>query len=273
MLVTALAVFSVVATLLWIGLGRPRLPGGGPLTTQDQLELVKIALAAVAGVGGVVYLVVAYRRQKVLEEENERARVTAERERTRLFNERFGTAAAHLGHDQAAVRIAGVYGLAGLADDAPSHALRQSCLSVLCAYLRLPHEVEPGSAGWRDGEREVRHAILGTIRAHLLPKGPLAAHLTGWHGHAFNFQGALFDGGRLDGIQVTDGTHLNFRSCRFVREPLSFDDARFTGGVVTLRPIELRDGGGLTFRGARFEGGTIDADPHIDLGTPNDAGT
>jgi hypothetical protein len=178
MLVTALAVFSVVATPAVARLGKPRLPGGGPLTTRDQLELVKIALAVVAGVGWVVYLVVAYRRQKILEEENERARVTAEREGTRLFNERFGIAAAHLGHDQAAVRIAGLYGIAGLADDAPSYALRQSCISVLCAYLRLPYEADPGSSGWRDGEREVRHATVGIIRAHLLPEGRLAAHLT-----------------------------------------------------------------------------------------------
>jgi hypothetical protein len=43
--------------------------------------------------------------------------------------------------------------------------------------------------------------------------------------------------------------------------------------VVTLRPIKICDGGGLTFRGARFEGGMVDADPHIDLGNANNGGS
>ena len=32
--------------------------------------------------------------------------------------------------------------MAGLADDWPDH--RQMCVDVLCAYLRMPYEPEPG---------------------------------------------------------------------------------------------------------------------------------
>src|SRR5437762_5625162 len=42
------------------------------------------------------------------------------REQTKLFNERFGRAADQLGSDNPAVRLAGVYALAGLADDWPA---------------------------------------------------------------------------------------------------------------------------------------------------------
>jgi hypothetical protein len=35
-----------------------------------------------------------------------------------------------------------VHALAGLADDAPTSELRQTCIDVLCAHLRLPYTVE-----------------------------------------------------------------------------------------------------------------------------------
>ena len=68
---------------------------------------------------------------------------TLAEQRTRTRNERFATAAGQLGNDKpAAVRLAGVYAMAGLADDWPEN--RQTCVDVLCAYLRLPYEPDPG---------------------------------------------------------------------------------------------------------------------------------
>ncbi len=47
---------------------------------------------------------------------------TLAEQRTRTLNERFATAAGQLGNDkQAAVRLAGVYAMAGLADDWPEN--------------------------------------------------------------------------------------------------------------------------------------------------------
>ena len=61
----------------------------------------------------------------------------------RTLNERFATAAEQLGSDKpAAVRLAGVYAMAGLADDWEEN--RQTCVDVLCAYLRMPYEPDPG---------------------------------------------------------------------------------------------------------------------------------
>src|SRR5947207_4571217 len=68
---------------------------------------------------------------------------TLEEQRTRTLNGRFATAAGQLGSDKpAAVRLAGVYAMAGLADDWPEN--RQTCVDVLCGYLRMPYEPDPG---------------------------------------------------------------------------------------------------------------------------------
>src|SRR6185437_11830806 len=99
---------------------------------------------------------------------------TLAEQRTRTLNERFATAADQLGSDKpAAVRLAGVYAMTGLADDWQEN--RQTCVDVLCAYLRMPYEPEPDDGvataerlAFR-GNREVRHTVIRVIGAHLRP--------------------------------------------------------------------------------------------------------
>ena len=58
---------------------------------------------------------------------------TLAEQRTRTLNERFATAADRLGGDKpSAVRLAGVYAMAGLADDREDN--RQACIDVLWSY-------------------------------------------------------------------------------------------------------------------------------------------
>lgn len=259
-LLAAVFVFVVAAAALWLAVGAPRLPQGAAFTVTNQLELIKLALAVVAGVGGVVALVVAYRRQAVVEKENERAVAAARRDDTRLFNERFGSSTTQLGHERPAVRAAAVYAVAGLADDAPSQELRQTCVSALCAYLRLPYEADPSSPGWIAGEDEIRRAIIGSIRAHLAP-GPLPS----WNGCSFNLRNAVFEVMWLPGIQLTEGTHLNFTGCRVVGGAVDLRDAQLTGGRMTFTGLELVAGAGFLLEGAvangtRFEGHPLPAD-------------
>src|SRR5690349_1344977 len=92
---------------LWVGLNRPDLGGAGAWDATDTLDLVRIVLIVIGGLGGVVALVVAYRKQRIAEGDSRR-------ENTKLFNERFTAASGQLGHDSAAVRLAGVYAMAGL---------------------------------------------------------------------------------------------------------------------------------------------------------------
>ena len=81
--------------------------------------------------------------QKALEEQRNQLDRTLAEQRTRTLNERFATAARQLGSDNPPeVRLAGVYAMAGLADDWEDN--RQTCVDVLCAYLRMPYEPDPG---------------------------------------------------------------------------------------------------------------------------------
>src|SRR5579859_2706359 len=111
--------------------------------------------AAIIAVSGVVLTVIATvvvqvsgRRatsrdtQEALEEQRKQLDRTLAEQRTRTLNERFTTAAEQLGNDKPAVRLAGVYAIAGLADDWKEN--RQTCVDVLCAYLRMPYEADPG---------------------------------------------------------------------------------------------------------------------------------
>ena len=71
------------------------------------------------------------------------ARLEPRREqRTGWLKERFATAADQLDSGKPAVRLAGVYAMADLADDWAEN--RQTCVDVLCAYLRMPYEPDPG---------------------------------------------------------------------------------------------------------------------------------
>ncbi|MFQ6394944.1 hypothetical protein ACLMAJ_15950 [Nocardia sp. KC 131] len=72
---------------------------------------------------------IAYRRQRDVEQSR--------------FVDRFGAAATQLGATDVAVRIAGVYAMAGVADESDG-LRRQQCIDVLCGYLRLPYSPELG---------------------------------------------------------------------------------------------------------------------------------
>ncbi|MER5327138.1 pentapeptide repeat-containing protein [Streptosporangium roseum] len=129
---------------------------------------IQTALAAGAGVGAAVTLMLAFRRQR---HQEHAAHVTAylaqqvadntkydatERRVTDLYTK----AVEQLGHEAAAVRLGGLYALERLAQDNPGH--RQTIVNVICAYLRMPYAPpEPTSAA--DPKRD-RTAALRTAR-------------------------------------------------------------------------------------------------------------
>ncbi|MEU2358597.1 pentapeptide repeat-containing protein [Streptomyces misionensis] len=222
------------------------------IDSTTLFDLVKLSFGVVAGAGALVALVVAYRRQRVDED-------GALREATRLHTERFTTAVGQLGHDSAAVRLGGVHALAGLADDAPTRELRQTCIDVLCSYLRLPYTAEAdlpaGDAEARHNYlalREVRHTVIRLIRDHLRLE---TEHLHSWQGHDFDFTGATFDGGDFTEATFSGGT-------------VSFDEAAFSGGEVAFHRTTFSSkvsfnaakfsGGAVVFSGATFSGSTLE---------------
>ncbi|MGW9122368.1 pentapeptide repeat-containing protein [Streptomyces sp. NPDC055663] len=236
----------------WDLLGANRIKHERIIDSKTLFDLVKLSFGVVAGAGALVALVVAYRRQRVDED-------AALRDATRLHTERFTTAVAQLGNDSAAVRLGGVHALAGLADDAPTRDLRQTCIDVLCAYLRLPYTAETDlPAGDADARhaylalREVRHTVIRLIRDHLrlTPEHPHS-----WQGHDFDLTEVTFDGGDLSEATFSSGT-VSFRGARFAGGSVRFQGAEFSGGVVDFHGAEF-SGGMVRFDGAEFSGGTV----------------
>jgi hypothetical protein len=61
--------------------------------------------------------------------------------------------------------------MAGLADDWPEN--RQTCVDVLCGYMRKPYQADPGQDALEPerlafrASREVRLTVISVITAHL----------------------------------------------------------------------------------------------------------
>ena len=199
--------------------------------------------------------------ERTLKEQRESFRRTLEHQQIQLFNERFAVAADKLGHSQPSTRLAGVYAMAGLADDWESQ--RQACIEVLCAYLRLPYEPDTASKGYREGEREIRRTIIRVIRDHLRPgytKIP-------WCGYNFSFEGAVFDCGDLSHTMLSGG-HLSFHGVNFLTGTFHFTGAQFDGAQVWFNSAHFLGAnvrferarfvrGSVTFAGAEYIGGNI----------------
>ena len=226
------------------------------LSAANLYNLLKVAFAFAAGVGGVFALVTAYRRQRVAEFAQELASRAEDREAARLFNERFGEAAGQLGHDNAAVRLAGVYAMARLADDWP--AQRQTCVDVLCAYLRMPYQPDPGPDAEQQAHRslrEVRRTVISVITIHLQSSDRRIPTAQDWRGRNLDFTGTVFDVGNFQNAQFTGGT-VRFDGAQFTGGEVRFVGAEFTGGTVSFRRARFT-GGKVIFDGARFAGGTV----------------
>jgi uncharacterized protein YjbI with pentapeptide repeats len=218
---------ALTAFLTWLVLKIPptgTLPAPGPNGTSPFLDVLKVALTVAAGIGGAVALVVAYRRQRHLEVDDAGRR------------SRYTSAAQQLGDPQAAVRLAGVYAMAHLADEWPEQ--RQQCVDVLCAYLRLPWAEDPTQSepnttaieqtgpedelkvtrtySGRAGEREVRQTLVRVIASHL-------------RADTRSITGSSISWSDLE-IDLTNAAlpHSDFAGANF-RGPTSFEGAAFSG--------------------------------------------
>jgi hypothetical protein len=135
------------------------------------------------------------------------------------FAKRYGDAATQLGHDKAAVRLAGVYAMARLADDWEEQ--RQQCVDVLCAYLQMSshHETEPG----KESEQQVRSAILRSIGEHLDYQ-----QAANWCDCSFDFSDATLD--KITWSKPTFNKRPDFHGTRFTNL-VSINSPRFRDGV------------------------------------------
>ncbi|WP_433527756.1 pentapeptide repeat-containing protein (plasmid) [Nocardia pseudovaccinii] len=234
-----------------------------------EIDVTRLALTVVAGVGGVVALVIAYRRQRDLEQSR--------------FVERFGAAAAQLGATDVAVRIAGVYAMAGVADESDG-LRRQQCIDVLCGYLRLPYSPELGAnhqsklvlkqhratadgtraddqehhLEYRHNDREVRATIVRVIADHLRPSAEYS-----WSTSDFDFRTAHLEDVDLSNVKFSGAAR--FHEATFSGDA-RFHDATFSGdanfgGTTFSGDVWF---GNVTFSGdANFGGATFSGDANF----------
>ncbi|MFF1812897.1 pentapeptide repeat-containing protein [Streptomyces sp. NPDC058251] len=210
-----------------------------PVNINDVLKATVTALTLVGAVLAGLY---AYRKQLLAEGDAHRADASQ-------LAERYTTAAEQLGHGQAAVRLAGVYALARLADDWSEQ--RQVCIDVLCAYLRMPYEPDPAAPEHEAGEREVRQTIIRVIRDHL--QVPNAA--TAWCRQNFDFTGAVFDGGDFSTSHFQ--STVSFSGATFSGSTVDFSGATFSDGTVDFSEATFSDGT-VHFNYATLSSGTVD---------------
>ena len=224
-------VFARLASGAWLWMGT------SALTSAQWYDVTRSSIATVGlfGLGGAALL--AYRRQGTAEKNEKISAGQHELEKAKNataeisdLRARFAMAAEQLGHARPAVRLAGVYSMAALADDwHTANELEQQkvCVNVLCAYLRMPYD--PRSAAATSGEKEVRLTIIKTISERLQK----AEALNSWCGFSLDFTGVVFDGGDFSGAQFTGGK-VFFSGAQFTGGTVNFDNAQFIDGTVNF---------------------------------------
>lgn len=254
---SVLAMLIVAAVVVWSAWWVMRAVLGISDAEPPSMEITKVALTIAGGVGASVALVVAYRKQRDTE--------------ANRFVDRFGAAAAQLGGEDPAVRLAGIYAMTTLADDSSKPQWKQQCVDVLCAYLRMPHDIESGKNHlieqareysahsdphvkvtdqfrFRYNDNEVRGTIVRVIIEHLQPGSDFS-----WSELRFDFSGAAFSDANFSGCVF--GNPVNFERATFFGvsdfERVHFKNVAKFGGVIF--------NGRVSFTGGYVQGGYVRA--------------
>jgi len=264
-----LIVGFVVTMWLWIIAGHAK-PGTDQ--ANARLDAVRTGLAAGAGAGAAVGLMLAFRRQH---HQEIATRQTDHDATERRITELYTKAVEQLGNDKAPVRLGGLYALERLAQDNTAH--RQTIVNVICAYLRMPFSATPTSKRESEAtkapaepavEAETSTVVPGDTwhqerQVRLTAQRILAEHLRDdraedqrstdppsprfWPGIRLDLANAtLIDFNLANGVMAD----ANFREAIFSGEA-DFDRATFSGGAG-FDGATFSDYAG--FEGATFSG-------------------
>ncbi|MEV1060129.1 pentapeptide repeat-containing protein [Micromonospora chalcea] len=263
-----LAGLLAVIVAAWLSFATLSFVANSSPSMSDQAKLrfdaVKTSLTVGAGAAGLIALVLGFRRQWLSERAQSHLEYDAREQRvTDLYTK----AADQLGHDKAAVRLAGLYALERVAQGNPEH--RQTVVDVICAYLRMPlpapgpsasaQELRQGEDGDSNGPTEearelqeelhVRSAAQGILFKHLKRRdSDLKANASFWQSIDINLSGAHLRAFALEDSELR----------RAVFHGATFEDGCFLARVTfegqpwgTRGPYGI---GGVEFNGCTFRG-------------------
>ncbi|WP_160049420.1 pentapeptide repeat-containing protein [Nocardiopsis sp. JB363] len=272
---------AAIGLITWVSLrfmGMPPIDRPELLTFGQLNTVTTRAFAAVAGLGGVAFLVIAFRKQRTTE-------LSENRDEVRLFDERYRSASDQLGSEEAVVRLAGVHALAQLADDAPTDRedLVQMVINLLCGYVHMPRssasETHQGREAHEVSDYEKREErIISAILAAISSRLRMPAHR--WQGKEFDFRGARlprvsmshlrlhevnmnFEGASFEGTVDFSycsfrGSYISLKNCT-LHSHASFENSQITSGRVILSGAHFTNAPGtemqkLSFANARIKG-------------------
>jgi hypothetical protein len=276
----------LAAFFSWLSLGTPYAWDLSPRPSQEaQFGVVRNAVTAGAALGLGVTLLLSYRRQRTNEQSQDIAAralaVSASAQETagealhlankqheldvrrrhddaiRELHARYGRAAEQLAHSEVAVRLAGVYATAALADDWNFHNgedQRQACLDLLCSYYRIPSK----DVDRQDRDLPVREAIWSTVMSRLAADCPESKI---WASARLDFRHLLDAPPSMSGV-VLRKNHLDFSGSSFPNG-LIIDGCELLGGMLDLSGIKspLRT---VVLRELRLVDGDVYADFNVE---------
>ena len=144
----------------------------------SPLDIVKVSLTTIGGIGGTGYLVIKYRERASAERAEKAAELARKDVEQEKAEQRLLSAVQQLGSQSPQVRIAGVYSLADVADTYRG-PYKQRVVDILCGYLRSnrgqwekPSEAaddsdKPSARTYVSDDGAVESTVLAVLRRHL----------------------------------------------------------------------------------------------------------
>lgn len=281
LLTSVLTLVLLTAAFAWLQLGTIFVNDLETRPDQDLLfGILRNAVTAGAALGVGMTLVLSYRRQKTLEENqtttanallvSSKAQETASEalelsnkqhqlevdrrtyDQIKDLRERYAAAASQLGNESATVRMAGVYVMATLADEwhrQDHDDQRQACIDVLCSYYRA----EPKDEDRRDQDWPVKEAIWRSLMSRLRQDNAENR----WSSTRIDLRGLQQAPSQITGIKQ-DASLVDLTGSHF-GDGLIVTACVLESGHLNLRRISVAQPG-LTFREVLYRGGRTTLD-------------
>lgn len=274
-LLAAIVLFASLAiALLAAALSAAHVPdklftGEAPSDTDAAWKAAQTIVLSLGFVGIVITGVVAYHRQRIAQQQTEQDRDRLGLDRRTRQHERFAKGSEMMAADAPEMRIAGLNVIAALgAEVAADDELRQTCINLICAYLRKNSPADQGgpvhtrrtarSQRAQDLQSITRYRAVTEEACRLLPTLFGTAHPTPSAHRRFYRHPTITPPVTLD-LDLRNTTLQDINFTNRVIGTARFDGATFTGTALF---------GKATFTGnAGFDGATFTSDAWFDRAT------